>query len=139
MGVVIKIDKNYIPVKIGELEFKFKLDDKSVQDLQDTAKELGELDEENNSNLDVFKQAFDVLFGYNAGEKIYKECGESTIVMVQVFFDTLRELLFESMAKQGTDMTELDEKAKSQMFSQFLGEFMKLNEDESQGKAENEE
>ena len=139
MGVVIKIDKNYIPVKIGELEFKFKIDDKSVQDLQQTAKELGELDEENNTNLDIFKQAFDVLFGDNAGEKIYKECGESTIVMVQVFFDTLRELLFESMAKQGADMNELDEKTKSQMFGKFLSEFMKLNEDESQGKTENEE
>lgn len=139
MGVVIKVEKNYIPVKIGELEFKFKLDDESVQDLQQTAKELGELDEENNTNSDVFKQAFDVLFDDDAGEKIYKECGESTIVMAQVFFDTLRELLFESMAKQGADMTELDEKAKSQMFNQFLGEFMKQNKGKSQGETEKEE
>lgn len=133
MGVVIKIDKNYIPVQIGDLEFKFKIDDKSMDDLQNTAKNLGELDETENTKLDIFKQAFDVLFGEGAGEKIYEECGESTVIMVQVFFDTLRELVFESMAKQGADMTELDEKAKTQMFTQFLGEFMNVQAGEVEG------
>lgn len=137
MAVVIKIDKNYIPVQIGELEFKFKIDDKSTEALKDKAQIVSELGKsEDVQELDVLKQAFDSFFEEGAGAKVYAECGESKIIMLQVFFETIKELVFEIMKKQGNDATKLSDEAKNKLFSEFLKDAFKKQQEELQATEE---
>jgi hypothetical protein len=131
MAVVIKIDKNYIPVKIGSLEFKFHLDDDYILKLEEYAKELKNIEDvESVKDVELFKQAFDNLLGAGAGESIYEETGRSTFIMIDVFFQVLKEVIFEVMAKRGKDMTKLSDEAKDKMFNEFMVEAIKKGQAE---------
>ena len=126
MAVVIKIKQNFVPVEIGSLSLKFDLRDDSVEQLQQAQEALQAVEQQEDAKpKDVLVKAFDVLFQEGIGEKIYAECGESTIIMTQVLMDTFKELLFEVASQRGADVTKYTDEDKEKLFNTAIETVLK--------------
>lgn len=82
MAIKIQEQKPEIPVEIGKLNFKFIVTDESVSEFRKNGVKIQqelealEIDEKDESNLelmkDVLRRGFDLMLGEGAFEKIYE-------------------------------------------------------------------
>lgn len=117
MAIIIDIKQNFVPVKIGDLKYKFYLDDKSLEKLLEQTKKLEDMEQNlEQDKLTDGKEALiktlDLFLESGAGQAIYELCGESTIILMKVFVDLSKELAQEVLEQQSPDFKRLDNDVK---------------------------
>lgn len=93
MANVINLKTEYEEFEIGDKTYRLYLSDEKIKQFSKDFERLGvsaeELDKKSEESVDESKDLaidmFDLLFEEGAGLNIYKTCGRSTYVMMDVF------------------------------------------------------
>lgn len=112
--VVINIKKQVIPIDFGEFQLEFSKSDANLKKLTDFGKELeekGKVIVENADDNDVIDKAkeilelaYDGVFGQGSFDKVYALSGESTIDVLNYFFEAMDGIVEEYSAQKDKEL-----------------------------------
>ncbi|MDD7758777.1 MAG: hypothetical protein PT939_04960 [Aerococcus suis] len=108
--VKVEIKKNYIPVEIGDLKYKFMMTDENYNKLNEFAKTVEKTEGDDIETVkEVVSKALDVILEDGAGEEIYQACGNSAVVFYSVYLELAKEISLEVMDEFKDNATQLEE------------------------------